>query len=304
MANQEGLLDNPVHSPTQPIGMAGSSLQTTLRRIGLYTLLIVLSIIFMFPFFWTVSSSLKEPFELMTFPPTWLPETPQWQNYARVIEKVPFIRWAWNTTFVVAISTLGSVLSASIVAYSFARFNYPGRDTIFIITLATMMLPAQVTLIPQFVLFNELGWINTLLPLWVPYLFGGGAFSIFLLRQFIRTLPRELDEAAFIDGASYWRIFVSVLVPLMKPALATVAVISFIAHWNDFVNPLIYLNSPEKFTLALGLNYFKSVPESSGLPLEHLLMAASVMVIIPVLLLFFAAQRYFVEGIALSGIKG
>lgn len=304
MANQEGLLDNPVHSPTQPIGMAGSSLQATLRRVGLYTLLIVLSIIFMFPFFWTVSSSLKEPFELMTFPPTWLPETPQWQNYARVIEKVPFIRWALNTAFVVAIATLGSVLSASIVAYSFARFNYPGRDTIFMVTLATMMLPAQVTLIPQFVLFNELGWINTLLPLWVPYLFGGGAFSIFLLRQFIRTLPRELDEAAFIDGASYWRIFRSVLVPLMKPALATVAVISFIAHWNDFVNPLIYLNSPEKFTLALGLNYFKSVPESSGLPLEHLLMAASVMVIIPVLLLFFAAQRYFVEGIALSGIKG
>jgi len=304
MANQESLLDNPIHTPTQHVGMAGSSLQATLRNIGLYTLLIVLAIIFMFPFFWTVSSSLKEPFELMTFPPTWLPETPQWQNYGRVIEKVPFIRWAWNTIFVVAISTLGSVLSASIVAYSFARFNYPGRDTIFMITLATMMLPAQVTLIPQFVLFNELGWINTLLPLWVPYLFGGGAFSIFLLRQFIRTLPRELDEAALIDGASYWRVFWSVLVPLMKPALATVAVISFIAHWNDFVNPLIYLNSPEKFTLALGLNYFKSVPESSGLPLEHLLMAASVMVIIPVLILFFAAQRYFVEGIALSGIKG
>ena len=304
MANQEGLIDTTVHSATQPIGMAGSSLKAALRTVGLYTLLTVLAIIFMFPFFWTVSSSLKEPFELMNFPPTWLPETPQWQNYARVIEKVPFIRWAWNTAFVVAISTLGSVISASIVAYSFARFNYPGRDTIFIITLATMMLPAQVTLIPQFILFNELGWINTLLPLWVPYLFGGGAFSIFLLRQFIRTLPRELDEAALIDGASYWRIFWSVLVPLMKPALATVAVISFIAHWNDFVNPLIYLNSPEKFTLALGLNYFKSVPESSGLPLEHLLMAASVMVIIPVLILFFAAQRYFVEGIALSGIKG
>jgi len=275
-----------------------------LRVVAIYVTMVVLGMIFMFPFFWTVSSSLKAPFELMTFPPTWLPETPQWQNYARVIEKVPFLRWAWNSAFVVSISTLGSVISASIVAYSFARFNYPGRDAIFIITLGTMMLPAQVTLIPQFILFNELGWVNTLLPLWVPFLFGGGAFNIFLLRQFIRTLPRELDEAALIDGASYWRIFWSVLAPLTKPALATVAVISFIAHWNDFVNPLIYLNSPEKFTLALGLNYFKSVPESSGLPLEHLLMAGSVMVIIPVLILFFAAQRYFVEGIALSGIKG
>ena len=272
--------------------------------ILLYATLIVLAIIFMFPFFWTVSSSLKAPFELMTFPPTWFPATPQWHNYSRVIEKVPFIQWAWNSVFVVTIATLGSVISASIVAYSFARFEYPGRDGIFIITLATMMLPAQVTLIPQFILFNKLGWINTLFPLWVPYLFGGGAFNIFLLRQFIRTLPRELDEAALIDGASYWRIFWSILTPLSKPALATVAVISFIAHWNDFVNPLIYLNSPENFTLALGLNYFKSVPESSGLPLEHLLMAASVMVIAPVLVLFFAAQRYFVEGIVLSGMKG
>ncbi len=270
----------------------------------LYAILILLSAIFMFPFFWTVSSSLKAPFELMTFPPTWFPDVPQWQNYARVIEKVPFLTWTWNSIFVVTIATAGSVISASVVAYSFARFEYPGRDTIFVITLGTMMLPAQVTLIPQFILFNELGWINTLYPLWVPYLFGGGAFNIFLLRQFFRSLPRELDEAALIDGANYARILWTILLPLTKPALATVAVISFINHWNDFVNPLIYLNSPEKFTLALGLNYFKSVPESSGLPLQHLLMAASVMIIVPVLILFFAAQRYFVQGIVLSGIKG
>ena len=209
-----------------------------------------------------------------------------------------------NTLFVVTLATLGSVFTASIVAYSFARFEYPGRDILFVITLATMMLPAQVTLIPQFILFNWLGWINTLYPLWVPSVFGGGAFFIFLLRQFFRTLPRELDEAALIDGASYWRIFISIMLPLAKPALATVAVISFIGHWNDFVNPLIYINSPDKFTLALGLNYFKNVPEGAGLPTQHLLMAASVMVIIPVLILFFAAQRYFVQGIVLSGIKG
>jgi len=304
MATQNEILTNLGTAKSTGRTNTSRRLQFRPSTILLYAILILLSAIFMFPFFWTVSSSLKEPFELMTFPPTWLPAEPQWQNYARVIEKVPFLRWTWNSIFVVTIATLGSVVSASIVAYSFARFEYPGRDVIFIITLGTMMLPAQVTLIPQFILFNELGWINTLYPLWVPYIFGGGAFNIFLLRQFIQSLPRELDEAALIDGASYARILWAILLPLTKPALATVAVISFINHWNDFVNPLIYLNSPENFTLALGLNYFKNVPESSGLPLQHLLMAASVMIIAPVLILFFAAQRYFVQGIVLSGIKG
>ncbi len=303
MTTQNEILSNIGTQPTQR-AVTGAKFQLRPNTILLYAILVLLSALFMFPFFWTVSSSLKAPFELMTFPPTWLPATPQWQNYARVIEKVPFLLWTWNTIYVVTIATLGSVISASIVAYSFARFEYPGRDVIFIITLGTMMLPAQVTLIPQFILFNKLGWINSLYPLWVPYIFGGGAFNIFLLRQFIQSLPRELDEAALIDGASYARILWTILLPLAKPALATVAVISFIGHWNDFVSPLIYLNSPEKFTLALGLNYFKSVPESSGLPLQHLLMAASVMIIMPVLILFFAAQRYFVQGIVLSGIKG
>ncbi|HRW05497.1 MAG TPA: carbohydrate ABC transporter permease [Caldilineaceae bacterium] len=304
MATQNEILTNLGSTRASQSNVTSRRIQFQLHVILLYAIMVLLSALFMFPFFWTVSSSLKAPFELMTFPPTWLPETPQWQNYARVIEKVPFMLWTWNSIFVVTIATLGSVISASVVAYSFARFEYPGRDVVFIITLGTMMLPAQVTLIPQFILFNQLGWINTLYPLWVPYIFGGGAFNIFLLRQFFRSLPRELDEAALIDGASYARILWTILLPLTKPALATVAVISFINHWNDFVNPLIYLNSPEKFTLALGLNYFKSVPESSGLPLQHLLMAASVMIIMPVLILFFAAQRYFVQGIVLSGIKG
>jgi multiple sugar transport system permease protein len=294
----------------QTVGTPVNSAQGSLRQrkfqgaIILYATMIGLGFIFMFPFFWTVSSSLKEPWELYTFPPTWFPAELQWQNYTRVLEKVPFMMWALNSVIVVVLSTVGTVLSASIVAYSFARFRYRGREIIFLITLATMMLPAQVTLIPQFILFYKLGWINTLLPLWIPSWFGGGAFAIFLFRQFIMSLPRELDEAAIIDGASYPRIFWSILLPLCKPVLATVAVISFIAGWNDFVSPLIYLNSPDKFTLAVGLNYFKGVPETSGLPLEHLLMAASVMVILPVLIIFFAAQRYFVQGIVLSGIKG
>lgn len=269
-----------------------------------YAMLGLMSLLFIFPFFWTVSSSLKEVSELYTFPPKMLPAVPQWENYARVVEKVPFVQWMGNSLFIVVLSTAGIVLTASLAAYGFARFEFRGKHVIFLLTLATMMLPAQVTLIPQFILFHALGWINTHNPLWVPYWFGGGAFSIFLLRQFIMTLPRELDEAATIDGAGPFRVFWSVLMPLMKPALATVAVIAAIARWNDFVEPLIYLNSPELFTIAIGLNYFKSVPESAGLPMEHLLMAASVMTIVPIIGLFFVAQRYFVQGIALSGIKG
>lgn len=270
----------------------------------LYLVAIGLSALFMFPFFWTVSSSLKSVEEISTFPPTWLPAAPQWGNYAQVYEMMPFLRWFYNSLFVVVLSTLGGILSASLVAYSFARFRYRGRDFIFLLTLGTMMLPAQVTLIPQFVLFHKLGWINTLYPLWVPHWFGGGAFAIFLIRQFIMGLPRELDEAALIDGASYFRIFWQILVPLCKPVLATIGVISFIASWNDFVNPLIYLQLPEKFTLAVGLNYFKDQPEMGGQTTQHLLMAASVMVIMPVILLFFVTQRYFVQGIVMSGLKG
>lgn len=274
------------------------------RSLLLYLLMLVLGAVFMFPFFWTVSSSLKQVWELSTFPPTWLPETPQWSNYTYVWEKVPFLRWTWNSVYVVGLSSIGTILSASIVAYSFARFRYRGRETIFMITLGTMMLPAQVTLIPQFVLFHKLGWVETLYPLWVPHWFGGGAFFIFLFRQFFMSLPRELDEAARIDGASYPRIFWNILMPLSGPVLATCAVISFIAGWNDFVNPLIYVHTPDKYTLAVGLNYFRQLPDAAGAPTQHLLMAASVMVIAPVLVIFFAAQRYFVQGIVLSGIKG
>jgi ABC-type glycerol-3-phosphate transport system permease component len=263
-----------------------------------------LAVMFMFPFFWTLMSSLKTPQEMSTFPPTWIPAVPQWRNYLKVLDSVPFLLWAYNSLFVVLLSTLGTVLSASVVAYSFARFEYRGREIIFIITLGTLMLPAQVTLIPQFVLFHKLGWINTLYPLWVPHWFGGGAFAIFLMRQFIMSLPKELDEAALIDGASYPRIFWQILLPLCKPVLATIAVISFIDSWNDFVNPLIYLQLPEKFTLAIGLNYFKTFPEMGGEPTQHLLMAAAIMIILPVIVLFFTTQRYFVQGIILSGIKG
>lgn len=272
--------------------------------VVLYLVTIALGIVFVFPFLWAVSSSLKQVWELFNFPPTLLPVSPQWVNYAQVLQKVPFALWVRNSLLIVALVTSGVIVTSSLVAYSFARFQYRGRSTLFVITLGTMMLPAQVTLIPQFILFNALGWVNTLLPLWVPAWFGGGAFYIFLLRQFFMSLPADLDEAALIDGASYAQIYWRILMPLCRPALATVAVISFIGSWDDFLTPLIYLNSSDKFTVALGLNFFRNFPEQAGMPMQHLLMAASVMAIVPPILLFFVAQRYFVEGIVLSGIKG
>jgi multiple sugar transport system permease protein len=264
----------------------------------------LLAVLFIFPFFWTAASSLKSAPDVYIYPPIWVPAVLRWDNYPQVFQLVPFGTWFENTVVVVVLQTLGVTISASLVAYSFARFRYPGRELLFLLTLGTMMLPAEVTLIPTYLLFKYLGWLNTLKPLWLPAWFGGGAFNIFLLRQFILSLPRELDEAAIVDGASYARILRSVILPLMKPALATVAVINFIFGWNDFLGPLVYLTSPENFTLAVGLRYFDVTPNQPGVPQLHLLMAAVVMGTVPIIALFFAAQRYFVEGVVLSGIKG
>lgn len=275
-------------------------------RIVLYVTILALSAMFGFPIFWTLMSSLKSTQELFAFPPVIIPETFQWRNYYEVlvIPRIPVQRWALNSSIVVVLGTIGTVISASLVAYSFARFEYRGRNVLFMITLATMMLPAQVTLIPQFVLFHNLGWINTLLPLWVPLWFGGGGFAIFLMRQFFMSLPRDLDEAALIDGASYFRIFWSILLPLCKPVLATLSIITLIALWSDFLGPLIYLNSPEKFTVSVGLQFFNMSPEVGGEPMQHLLMAACILSMIPVIAIFFIGQRFFVQGIVMSGIKG
>lgn len=275
-------------------------------RVALYVIVVVLCLIFGFPLFWTLMSSLKTGPEMFRFPPPIFPKTPQWSNYIDVLTqpRIQVVQWFWNSTVVVVLATLGTVISASLVAYSLARFEYRGRDTLFIITLTTMMLPAQVTLIPQFVLFFKFGWINTLNPLWIPLWFGGGGFAIFLMRQFFLSLPRDLDEAALIDGASYWRIFWSILLPLCKPVLATLAIITIIATWGDFLGPLIYLNSPEKFTIFVGLQFFNSSPEVGGEPVQHLLMAACILSMLPVIFIFFLGQRFFVQGIVMSGIKG
>ena len=224
-----------------------SSLRASKRwqAIVTYTVLVLLSLLFMFPWLWTIGTSLKTSQELYIFPPPFVPKVAQWSNYPKVFELIPFANFMLNSVIVVALSTTGAVLSALVVAYSFARFRWRGRDAIFAITLATMMLPAEVTLIPQYLLFKQLGWLNTFRPLWVPAWFGGGAFNIFLMRQFIMTLPREFDEAATIDGANPIRILTTVLAPLMTPVLATIAVLSLIWGWNDFMGPLIYL-APRK----------------------------------------------------------
>jgi multiple sugar transport system permease protein len=275
-------------------------------RAILYAVVIFLCVIFGFPLFWTLMSSLKTPADIVKFPPVWIPSEFQWINYVEIfgISRIPVTTWALNSLIIVVLGTIGTVITASLVAYSFARFDYRGRNFLFMVTLATLMIPAQVTLIPQFVLFHRLGWINTLLPLWVPLWFGGSGFAIFLMRQFFLSLPRDLDEAALIDGASYFRIFWSILLPLCKPVLATLGIIMIIELWGDFLGPLIYLNSPEKFTVAVGLQFFNTVPDIGGEPMKHLLMAACILSMLPILIIFFLGQRFFVQGIVMSGIKG
>ncbi|HXF60714.1 MAG TPA: carbohydrate ABC transporter permease [Caldilineaceae bacterium] len=291
----------------RPAKAQGSSRYIFLRQLGtfaLYTLAIVTALLFSLPFFWTISSSLKPITEIYVFPPTPWPSEPRWANYRDVFTIAPFARFIWNTVVITALAMLGQILSAAAVAYGFSRFRFPGRDALFFVVLSTMMLPWQVTIVPTFLLFRYLGWINTFLPLIVPSFFGGGAFFIFLLRQFFMTIPRDLDEAAKLDGASSVRIFWNIILPLSKPALATVAIFSFIEHWNEFIAPLIFLNSPEKFTVSIGLRYFVSNPFESDEPREAILMAASIIVALPPLLLFFTAQKYFVRGIVTTGLKG
>lgn len=269
------------------------------KKTWTYAFLIFSSIVFSAPFLLTVSNSLKDLRESYAFPVVWIPEDPQWINYVKVFELLPFAHFIWNTVIVTVASLTGLLLSASIVAYAFARLEWKGRDIWFIVLLSTLMLPHQVTMIPTFLVFKWLGWIDTYKPLVVPLWLGKNVFSIFLLRQFFKTIPVDLEDAALIDGCNKFQIFYRIMLPLAKPALATIAVLSFIAVWNDFFDPLIYLQSYEKFTISLGINMFKDT--QSQFP--HYLMAATVISLVPVVIIFFAAQKYFVEGIVLTGQK-
>lgn len=268
-----------------------------------YLLLTFAGLVFAFPLFWTISSSLQTWQELRSFEPHLLPSIPQWGNYARVFQSVPFARWMGNSFLITAITIPGVIITGSLTAYSFARFDYAGKEFWFVLMLGTLMIPSQVTLIPQYVLFFNLRLINTYVPLTIGTWLGGGAFMIFLLRQFIMSIPRDLDEAALMDGASPFRILWGVLLPLMKPALTTVAILQFLGDWNEFFAPFIYLSRVDLFTAAVGLRFFQNIPLETTDPRDHLLMAAASVMTIPVITLFAVAQRYFIQGVVLSGLK-
>lgn len=271
--------------------------------IATYAFLTAAGLAFAFPLFWTVSSSLQTWQQLQSYTPHLIPPEPQWGNYARVFQLVPFHRWMGNSFIIIAIALPGAVLTATMTAYAFSRFNFAGRDVWFIIMLGTMMIPPWVTMIPQYILFFKLKLINTYVPLTIGSWLGGGAFTIFLLRQFIMSIPRDLDEAATIDGAGPFRILWQVLMPLMKPALTTMAILNFLSHWNEFFTPFIYLNRANLFTAAIGIRYFKVLPMENQEPKDHLLMASAAIMTVPVLILFAAAQRYFVSGVVMTGLK-
>jgi ABC-type glycerol-3-phosphate transport system permease component len=271
-----------------------------LGRIVVLAILGIGALVMTTPFYWLLSSSLKEPQKIWLFPPQWIPDPIRWENYLEALTASPFHLYLFNTLVIVIAGGIGVLLTASMAAYGFARLRFRGRDFMFTVILSTIMLPWVVTMIPRYIMFKELGWLDTPLPLIVPDWFGGGAFYIFLLRQFFRTIPRDFTDAARIDGASEFGIYWRVVLPLIKPALTAVAIFVFLNHWNDFLGPLIYLTSPEKYTISLGLASFKGLYTTQW----HYLMASSTATILPVLALFFLAQRYFIQGIVMSGIKG
>nr|WGD86978.1 carbohydrate ABC transporter permease [Bacillus subtilis] len=268
------------------------------ERILTYGLLVSLSIVFIFPFLWLVGTSLKPENEAISFPPSLLPKVWDFANYIDVFTIVNFGQYYLNSIIVTVATVIGTVLSSTLVAYGFARIKGKGRDVWFILLLATMMLPPQVTMIPVYMIFAKLGWTNTFLPLIVPAFFGN-AYFIFLLRQFFKTIPKELEESAYLDGCSTLGIFWRIVLPLSTPAVITVALLSFMWTWNDFLGPLIYLNDDSKFTLALGILQFKGALLIEWGPM----MAASVLIILPLIIMFFVGQKYFIEGIATTGGK-
>ncbi|CDN43735.1 sugar ABC transporter ATP-binding protein [Paenibacillus sp. D9] len=280
-------------------GSKGMRTNKWLHQTIVYALLLAGSLVMLVPFAWMLSTSLKESYQVFTVPVKWIPDPIRWDNYITTFTGLPFGRWLLNTLAVTVPNIIGTVLSCTVVAYGFARFKAKGKNMLFILMLSTMMLPTSVTMIPVFYLFKELGWMNTLLPLIVPAFFGT-AFYIFLLRQFFMTIPVEMEEAAKIDGASTLGILVRIILPLTIPAIITVAILQFNGVWNDFMTPLLYLNKPELYTLALGINFFKSENNVQW----NFLMTASVVTMLPSLLFYFLGQKYFVESITLTGMKG
>jgi ABC-type glycerol-3-phosphate transport system permease component len=274
-------------------------LSRQLGTLAVYGALIAASLLFVAPFFWVVSTSLKDLPDAFVYPPKWIPDPPRWSNYVQAISRHRFDIYFRNSSIITGLDIVGRIVSCSLIAFSFARLRWAGRDAMFVLTLSLMMLPTQVTMIPQFIVFKELGWIDSILPLVVPNFFGH-PFYVFLLRQFFMGIPRELDDAARIDGANSLGILWSIVLPLSKPALATVAIFTFQFSWNEFLLPLIYIHSKAKQTVALGLLSFQDEFGTQW----TLLMAAALVTMLPVLIVFLVAQKYFIQGIAFTGLKG
>ena len=279
--------------------MLGRTARARISALSAYLLLVIGSVVMLIPLVWLVRSSFMGLGQIFIFPPEWIPDPWHWDNYPKALTTIPFVRYFFNTLYILVPTVIGTLITASLAAFGFSRLHWPGRDWVFGVLLSALMLPYAVTLIPTFLLWARIGLINTYWPLVLPDWFGGTIFYVFLLRQFFLTLPKELDEAAIIDGANPLQVLRHVVVPLSRPALITVAIFSALFEWNDFLGPLIYLNDSRQFTLALGLAEFTGLYTSQW----HLLMAASTVVIAPVLVLFLFAQRYFIEGITLTGIK-
>jgi multiple sugar transport system permease protein len=251
------------------------------------------------PFVWMLSTALKEISQIMKSPPDWIPNPVKWENFIAVTKTIPFWLYTKNTLLICILNVVGTIFSCSMAAYAFSRVEWKGRNKFFAITLATMMIPFPILIVPLYTIFRSLGWIGTLNPLWVPSFFGS-AYNIFLIRQFFMTIPMDLSEAAEIDGCSHFRIYLQIILPLAKPALLVVALFTFMYNWNDFLGPLIYITDSHNFTLALGLQAFQSRDGGTAI---NLLMAASTLMILPIIIMFFFMQKTFIEGISMTGIK-
>ncbi len=265
-------------------------------------ILILGALVFSIPFFWMIITSFKMPQQIVSgtsLLSILIPHPVRWANYKDIFRLVPFAKFFLNTTLVTLSSILGVTFASSLVAFSFARLKWPGRNAVFLVLLATMMLPYQVTMVPQFLIFKSFGWINTLKPLWIPSLFGT-AFFIFLLRQFFLSIPKDLIDSARIDGCGYFRIYWDIMLPLVKPALLAVVIFQFMNAWNDLLGPLIYIHSQDLMTLSIGLQIFQSSRTTEW----NLVMAAASLMTLPIVIVFFIAQKYFIQGITLTGLKG
>lgn len=267
----------------------------------IYVIVTFLAAVILVPFFWMVSTALQADGDIFAWPPQWIPDPPQWHNFVEAWTAMPFNRYLFNTIFIVVLGIVAELISATIVAYGFARFRFPGSGLIFLVLLATMMLPFHVTLIPTFLIWQKFGLVGQFDPLVLRAWTAWGPFYIFLLRQFFMTLPRELDDAAEMDGANFFQTFVYIMLPQVKPALLAVAIFAFRGYWNDFLGPLIYLSDMKMYTLNVGMYFFMGGVNEA--PQWNYLMAMSTLVALPVILLFFMAQRYFIEGITFTGMK-